>query len=86
MFKDKKETMLFKMPKEGQEQVVDVMKKVYAALKEKDYEPKNQIIGYILSGDPSYITSHSDARKIIRHDLMEELLTYYLVNNNIGQE
>ncbi|NLW52787.1 MAG: IreB family regulatory phosphoprotein [Tissierellia bacterium] len=90
MFKDKKETMLFKMPKEGQEQVVDVMKKVYAALKEKDYEPKNQIIGYILSGDPSYITSHSDARKIIRqidrNDLMEELLTYYLVNNNIGQE
>lgn len=85
--KDKDQTMLFKMPKEGQEKIVDVMTKVYKALEEKGYEPKNQIIGYILSGDPSYITSHNDARKIIRqidrNDLMEEFLNFYLENNKI---
>lgn len=87
MFKDKKETMLFKMPQEGDLKVVDVMTKVYASLKEKGYEPNNQLIGYILSGDPSYITSHNDARKIIRqvdrNELLEELLSFYLKNNNI---
>lgn len=87
MFKDKKETMLFKMPQEGDVKIVDVMGKVYESLKEKGYEPNNQLIGYILSGDPSYITSHNDARKLIRqidrNELLEELLSFYLKNNNI---
>ncbi|MDO5026254.1 MAG: IreB family regulatory phosphoprotein [Tissierellia bacterium] len=90
MFNDKKETMLFKLPREGNEKIVDIVEKVYKALIEKGYEPKNQLIGYILSGDPSYITSHNDARKLIRQidrdELLDELLTYYLENNNISKK
>lgn len=90
MFNDKKETMLFKLPHEGNEKIVDIVKNVYDALIEKGYEPKNQLIGYVLSGDPSYITSHKDARKMIRQidrdELLDELLTYYLDNNNISKK
>jgi uncharacterized protein (UPF0297 family) len=60
-------------------QIIDV---VYEALKEKGYNPENQIVGYLLSGDPTYITSHKDARKMIkrleRDEIMEELLKAYL--------
>lgn len=55
---------------------------VYEALKEKGYNPVNQIVGYILSGDPTYITSHNNARSLIRKlerdELLEELVTCYL--------
>lgn len=55
---------------------------VYHALQEKGYDPINQMIGYILSGDSSYITSHKDARTVIRKyerdELLEEILKYYL--------
>ena len=58
---------------------------VYNALKEKGYNPVNQIVGYILSGDPTYITSHNNARSIIgrleRDELLEELVCYYLEHN-----
>ena len=54
---------------------------VYAALKEKGYRPLDQIIGYILTEDPTYITNHNGARhlitKIDRHDLLREILLYY---------
>lgn len=87
MFKGKKETMLFKLSEEGDKKIVEIIGKVYKALDEKDYEPKNQIIGYILSGDPSYITSHGDARKLMRqidrNELIEELLTFYLDSHDI---
>ncbi len=57
---------------------------VYNALVEKGYNPVNQIIGYIMSGDPTYITSHKNARKLItkveRDELIEEALTYYINN------
>ena len=56
--------------------------KVYQALEEKGYDPKNQIIGYILSGDPTYITSFNNARNLIRQidrdDLLGEMLEVYL--------
>ena len=55
---------------------------VHSALKEKGYNPVNQIVGYILSGDPTYITSHLNARSLIckleRDELLEELVTFYL--------
>ncbi len=55
---------------------------VYEAMHEKGYDPVNQIVGYLLSGDPSYITSHNNARNVIRQidrdDLTEELVRYYL--------
>lgn len=60
----------------------DVLLKVYNALVEKGYNPINQLIGYILSGDPSYITSHNNARGIIkkyeRDELLEEIFKKYL--------
>jgi uncharacterized protein (UPF0297 family) len=59
-----------------------VLKEVYEALKEKGYNPINQLVGYLLSGDPAYITSHNNARSIIlkleRDDLLEEMVRAYL--------
>ena len=66
----------------GGNSVHDVMASVYAALTEKGYNPVNQIVGYIMSGDPTYITSHKSARSLImkvdRDELVEELLTKYI--------
>jgi len=60
----------------------EVLKSVYSALDEKGYNPIDQMVGYILSGDPSYVTSHNNARNLIRHierdDLVEELLRAFL--------
>lgn len=62
----------------------NIMRIVTAALKEKGYNPINQIVGYVMSGDPTYITSHGDARlyiqKIERDELLEELVKRYLDN------
>jgi len=60
----------------------DVFTHVYAALQEKGYNPINQLVGYLLSGDPAYITSHNEARilirKLERDELLEELVSAYL--------
>ena len=65
--------------------VKEVLSKVYNALKEKGYNPVNQIVGYIMSGDPSYITSNNSARSIIvkveRDELLEELVESYIDKN-----
>ncbi len=75
-------TMMFKVKKDDKPDAKEIMEKVYNALKEKGYNPINQLVGYILSGDPAYITSHNDARKLIRKlerdELIEELLRNYL--------
>ena len=82
MMQDKNQTQFFKVQKEPEIQVKDVLEYVYRALSEKGYNPLNQIVGYIMSGDPTYITSHNNARTMIksidRDDLLEELLRYYL--------
>lgn len=77
------QTMKFKRVTEDEEYLVkDVFAVVYAALKEKGYNPINQIVGYLLSGDPAYITSFQNARVLIRklerYDLLEELVASYL--------
>lgn len=76
------DTMMFKAEKEDQRSVKDVLFTVYEAMQEKGYNPINQMVGYLLSGDPAYITSHGQARtlirKIERDDILEELLKYYL--------
>lgn len=76
------ETMCFKMPKEESIDSKEILKKVYEALKEKGYNPINQIVGYILSGDPTYITSHNGARNLIRKierdELLEKLVKSYI--------
>ena len=65
--------------------VTEVLARVYEALTEKGYNPINQIVGYIMSGDPTYITSHKGARSLImkveRDELVEEMLTEYIKSN-----
>lgn len=79
------QTMMFRVKKEDELNTQDILFEVYNALKEKGYNPINQLVGYLLSGDPAYITSHNNARglikKIERNDLLEELLINYLNKN-----
>ena len=79
------ETMNFKIEKENNERVQEILKDVYQALEEKGYNPINQIVGYILSGDPTYITSHNDARNKIRQ-IERDALLEKLVKSYIGIE
>ncbi len=64
--------------------VGEVLSNVYQALTEKGYDPISQIVGYIMSGDPTYITSHNGARSLImkveRDELVEELMSYYVAH------
>jgi uncharacterized protein (UPF0297 family) len=79
---DLNNTQYFRVEKDVELPVSDVIAKVYEALKEKGYNPVNQIVGYIMSGDPTYITSHMNARSLImrveRDEIVEEVLKYYL--------
>ena len=77
------QTMRFKVEKEDNSKAQEILKDVYEALVEKGYNPINQIVGYILSGDPTYITSHKDARNKIRQVERDELLEK-MVKNYIG--
>jgi uncharacterized protein (UPF0297 family) len=76
------ETLRFKVGAEEEESIKDVLVKVYEALKERGYDPVNQLVGYLLSGDPTYITSHQNARNLIRQverdEVLEELVRSYL--------
>ncbi len=74
------ETMCFRMPKEEGLDSKEILRKVYEALQEKGYNPINQIVGYILSGDPTYITSHNGARTLIRQIERDELLEKMVKN------
>ena len=78
-------TMSFNFEKEKNVRAQEILKQVYDALAEKGYNPVNQIVGYILSGDPTYITSHKNARNIIRQIERDELLEK-MVRNYIGLE
>lgn len=75
-------TQYFKVHKDTEIIVSDVIRSVYAALTEKGYNPLNQIVGYVMSGDPTYITSHKGARSLImkveRDEIVEELLRFYI--------
>lgn len=75
-------TMKFESVAEEKITPEEIILKVYDALVEKGYNPKNQLIGYLLSGDPTYITSHKNARGLIkkfeRDELLEEILNKYL--------
>ena len=79
-------TQFFKVEKEPEMQVKDVLATVYGALTEKGYNPVNQIVGYIMSGDPTYITSYKNARSMImkveRDELVEEMLTEYIKSSH----
>ncbi len=75
-------TIKFTVPAEGNEEMKAVLTQVYRSLTEKGYNPINQIVGYILSEDPTYITNHNNARSLIckldRDELLQELVRHYL--------
>ena len=79
-------TQYFKVKTEPEVQVKEVLDGVYTAMEEKGYNPVNQIVGYIMSGDPTYITSYKGARSMImkveRDELVEELLKEYIKNRS----
>jgi uncharacterized protein (UPF0297 family) len=80
---DNNSTTFFKKhDKEPEHQVKETLEKVYAALSEKGYNPTYQIVGYILSGDPTYITSYQNARTMIgkleRDELLEAIVNSYI--------
>lgn len=76
------ETMMFKVQAEEINQPKEILLSVYDSLKQRGYNPINQLVGYLLSGDPAYITSHNNARSMIRRlerdELLEEILKFYL--------
>jgi uncharacterized protein (UPF0297 family) len=79
---DDEKTMMFKVENEKNEKIREVIDTVYSALKDKGYNPIYHIVGYILSGDPTYITNHQNARNKIkqldRDEMLEEIVKYYL--------
>lgn len=75
-------TMFFRSEVKEETSIKEVLQTVYQALEDKGYHPINQIVGYLISGDPAYITSHNNARALIRKlerdDIVEELVRNYL--------
>ena len=78
-------TMNFEVERDNNIKAKEILKEVYGALSEKGYNPVNQIVGYILSGDPTYITSYKNARNLIRQIERDELLER-MVKDYIGLE
>ena len=76
------DTQFFQAIQENKMNVNQVLQLVYEAMTEKGYNPVNQIVGYVMSGDPTYITSHKNARSLImkveRDEILEELLSFYI--------
>ena len=85
MDRDRQETVQFRIAKDISDTPHDILLKVFDALREKGYDPINQLVGYCISGDPTYITSHNNARSLIRRlerdELLEELIRYYMEQN-----
>jgi len=77
-------TMKFNLGNDKEAEMKQILTTVYDALKEKGYDPLNQIVGYLLSEDPTYITNHNNARafirKIDREELLQTLVKFYLDN------
>ena len=77
-----KDTVKFTVPSDDKENMRRILRNVYEALTEKGYNPVNQIVGYLLTEDPTYITTHNNARSIIcnidGHGLMQVLVREYL--------
>ena len=75
-------TIKYAGPADGSEEMKQTLMQVYRSLTEKGYNPINQIVGYILSEDPTYITNHNNARSLIckldRDELLQELVRHYL--------
>ena len=83
-------TMTFSVNQDREQEMKKNLTIIYDALKEKGYNPINQIVGYILSEDPTYITTHNNARALIRHidrdELLQVLVRSYLVSGDSGNK
>ena len=81
------ETVRFRLDDTNKQEINKTLTNVYRSLDEKGYNPINQIVGYVLSGDPAYIPSYNDARNQIRRyerdEIVEELVRFYLKENGI---
>lgn len=81
------ETVRFSLDDGKKKEISHTLRAVYKSLEEKGYQPINQIVGYVLSGDPAYIPRYNDARSLIRQferdELVEELVSYYLKGNGL---
>ena len=79
-------TQFFQVENGPQIQAKDILEIVYQALREKGYNPVSQMVGYVMSGDPTYITSHNGARSLImkmeRDELVEEMLKAYIEHHS----
>ncbi len=80
-------TRRFPIPVDGNQEMKSILSAVFKALEEKGYNPLSQIVGYILSEDPTYITNHQNARGMIRRidrdELLQELVRNYLDNGSV---
>ena len=78
-------TISFSIHEDKEKEMKEILTAVYDALRQKGYNPINQIVGYIISGDPTYITGYNNARSLIRRverdELLEELVRFYINNN-----
>lgn len=83
-------TIFFSVTPERQKEVRELIDSVYTALREKGYNPVSQMVGYVMSGDPTYITNHNNARSLItkveRDEIVEELFKFYIAHNPAGHE
>ncbi|ACB85351.1 IreB family regulatory phosphoprotein [Natranaerobius thermophilus JW/NM-WN-LF] len=81
-------TMRYNIPQDDNQEIREILQQVYNALEEKGYNPINQLVGYFMSGDPTYITNHRNARSVIRQrerdELLERILKSYLENNSLS--
>ncbi|HEL1585116.1 TPA: IreB family regulatory phosphoprotein [Streptococcus suis] len=81
------ETVRFRLDDSNKKEISETLTNVYRSLDDKGYNPINQIVGYVLSGDPAYIPRYNDARNQIRRyerdEIVEELVRFYLKNNGI---
>lgn len=81
------ETVRFKLDDTTKDEISQTMINIYQSLSEKGYQPINQIVGYVLSGDPAYIPRYNEARNQIRHyerdEIVEELVRSYLEMNGV---
>lgn len=79
---ENRNTVFFSLTTERQREIRRILDEVFLALQEKGYNPVNQLVGYIMSGDPTYITNHNNARSLItrveRDEIIEELFNYYI--------
>ena len=81
---NRQNTIFFSVPNERQAEIRRILDEVYYALREKGYNPVSQLVGYVMSGDPTYITNHKNARSLItkieRDEIVEELFNSYIAD------